>query len=445
MKLLVLCNQAPYPPHHGGLADVWRRLCAMREAGIECFLVFWAGDVARERPTPVDWAAMRGVCAQVHCCWIRQSVAQRARRLTRLATHHSHVVSRMLGRREIEALHRQAAAFGADAVWLESIHAAGAARALARALERPLYVRSANIEHVYAQAQSALAARRVDRWRWGHNVARLRRLEFETLRAARGFFDISADDLAWWQAQGLTNGHWLPPLIDSALAERLQPPWQVGECRFDVGYLGNLFAPNNVDGLLWYLREVVPQLRRARPALRVFVAGSNPAAAVVQAAAQCGVELIANPPDAAAVLRSARVLVNPVFAGSGVNIKAIDMLFSPAALVATPQGVAGLPRQVQSVFAVASAAEDFARAVLQGLDTASGPSEASVGVADRGASFPGTSSLGTSTSGTSSAERRAARAVFSAAGMRTLRGWLESDAAAAAGTRASVPASMASA
>lgn len=36
--------------------------------------------------------------------------------------------------------------------------------------------------------------------------------------------------------------------------------------------------------------------------------------------------LIENAPDAVAVLRDARVLVNPIFSGSGVNVKSVEML-----------------------------------------------------------------------------------------------------------------------
>lgn len=128
--------------------------------------------------------------------------------------------------------------------------------------------------------------------------------------------------------------------------------------------------PNNVQGLVWFLEKVAPQLLDARPGLRLFIAGSRPSDRIRAAlAARPEVTLIENPPDAVSVLRDAEVLINPVFAGSGVNIKSVEMLFSPAELVSTPQGVAGLPDEVKRCFRISQDESGFASAVLDGLNS----------------------------------------------------------------------------
>ena len=370
MKLLVLCNEPPYPPVHGGRADVWRRLVAMRHHGASLMLVFWAADIDAERPSPDSMAVMRGIADDVHWCVIERTLAPRLRRLWLLHKHHSHVVSRLLDARARNQLLEKARAYAPDAIWLENIQAGPTALDLAQTLNVPLYVRSANVEHVYAGKQAQRALSRGTRLRWARNLDHLKALEFQTLSSAKRFFDISAHDMQWWAEQGVTNGSWLPSLVEDDFASRLSAPLQDGEQSHDVGYLGNLFTPNNVEGLLWYLQRVVPLLKAARPGIRIFIAGSRPSPVIQEAAASAGVDLIANPPDAVTVLRKARVLVNPVFAGSGVNIKSIDMLFSPAHLVSTRQGLAGLPHDVTRFFQVAEEPQPFAAAILRQLDTA---------------------------------------------------------------------------
>jgi len=69
----------------------------------------------------------------------------------------------------------------------------------------------------------------------------------------------------------------------------------------------------------------------------------------------------------AEVVGQARVLVNPMLAGSGVNLKSVEMLFSDAGLVSTTVGVAGLSDSAKRCFAIADSAEGFASAVLAAL------------------------------------------------------------------------------
>jgi hypothetical protein len=118
-------------------------------------------------------------------------------------------------------------------------------------------------------------------------------------------------------------------LVDESFAKRLSAP-RKDPPQFDVGYLGNLFMPNNVQGLVWFLEKVAPLLLDACPGLRLFIAGSQPSDRIRAAlAARPEVTLIENPRDAVTVLRDAQVLINPVFAGSGVNIKSVGNAVFP--------------------------------------------------------------------------------------------------------------------
>ena len=91
------------------------------------------------------------------------------------------------------------------------------------------------------------------------------------------------------------------------------------------------------------------------------------------AAADPRVTLLADPPSIPAIAGAARVLVNTVQGGSGVNLKSVEMLFSAAHLVSTPAGVQGLPDEAAACFAVHADAPAFARAVAQALASAGLP------------------------------------------------------------------------
>ena len=366
MRLVLICNEAPYPATHGGRVDVWRRLCAMRAAGAEIFLVFWSGDRVDELPTRVALERMQEEVSDLAYFVISRTAGARISRLLRLFRWPSHVASRVLSRDDELALLQRIANFQPDAVWLDSIYGGLLATTVTDQLGLPLFCRSHNIEHLYMEKQIKKASRLRDRAVWSLNLLHLKTFEFSLLRRASRYFDISRDDLQFWCGSGVTNGEWLPPMIDAQFASDLSLP-RVSEPEFEVGYLGNLFSPNNVDGIVWFLNEVVPRLRQERPDVRVFIAGSKPVDSVKNKIMSLGLTLIENPDNVVPLLRNARVLINPVFAGSGVNIKSVEMLFCPAELVSTSQGLAGLPVEVTQHFHCADTAETFALQILNAL------------------------------------------------------------------------------
>lgn len=392
MKLIVIANEAPYPANHGGRVDVWHRICALKAAGAEIFLIFWSGDAPDELPAAQALARLRQEVVDLSYYVIHRSVAERITRAWRLWRWPSHVASRVLARSDRKVLLEKVRVFRPDAVWLDGIYGGVLAAELAETLAVPLFCRSHNIEHLYMSRQVAKAAYLRDRLAWGLNLLHLRSFELGTLRRAARFFDISMDDVQFWRGLGLSNGAWLPPMMDPGSAARLSAPWEEPPA-FDVGYLGNLFAPNNVEGVLWLLEEIVERLRVTRPGLRMFVAGARPVDKIVEATQRHGITLLANPESGVPVLRTARVLVNPVFAGSGVNIKTVEMLFTPAQLVSTTQGLTGLPGEVTRHFHCADAPDAFAGAILQGLAVPEGNLAAERAEARRLFSFAGATEL----------------------------------------------------
>ena len=382
MRIAYFSCQMPYPATHGGLVDDWARLNAMKDAGAKLALITWYAGAAGPLPQ-AHVAALRGVAEVVHTVPVRSALIDRVARLVRLMRWPSHMASRVPTRAEQRAIWQSLDAFKPEAIWLDAVYPSVMARQAAKRYKVPMFYRSHNIEHRYMRSQIERATSWRDRMAWSMNMPHLKRVEFEAWRCAHTVFDISMDDLQWWHQQGLSNARWLPPLVHPDKVRSLSAPYDKTPC-FDVGYLGNLRTPNNVEGVLWFLNEVWPLVLRERSDCSFLLAGSAPSPLIREAVSRApGVTLLENPPDVVPVLRDARVLVNPVFAGSGVNVKSVEMLFTPARLVASPQGVAGLPPFVQDCFDVTSETDGFARAVLSALQPISDHAEQAVSTARR--------------------------------------------------------------
>jgi glycosyltransferase involved in cell wall biosynthesis len=133
-----------------------------------------------------------------------------------------------------------------------------------------------------------------------------------------------------------------------------------------IFFIGSSAHPN-VDGVCWFIAEVLPALRARRPDVVLDVVG----AVCEHVPPAPGVRLLGRVEDAFAVARDCRLAICPLRAGSGLKIKMLDYFSFGLPCVTTAIGAAGLP-PAPGAFVIADDAGEFARAVAAWLDDAPG-------------------------------------------------------------------------
>lgn len=109
-----------------------------------------------------------------------------------------------------------------------------------------------------------------------------------------------------------------------------------------IAFTGALYTGPNVDGIRWFVDEVLPLVRREVPAAVVDVAGAQPVPEVAALAARAGVTVTADPVSIAPVLAAARAAVVPLRVGTGTRLKALEALAAGRPVVGTTLGLGGL-------------------------------------------------------------------------------------------------------
>ena len=106
-------------------------------------------------------------------------------------------------------------------------------------------------------------------------------------------------------------------------------------------FFGTLNYYPNVDAVLFFLRNVLPQLRRSYPSLKLIVVGSLPPPAIRRWA---GPDVIVTGAvdDVRPYLESARAVVVPVRIGSGTRLKILEAMAMGKPVVSTTVGAEGL-------------------------------------------------------------------------------------------------------
>jgi hypothetical protein len=134
-----------------------------------------------------------------------------------------------------------------------------------------------------------------------------------------------------------------------------------------VLFVGDCLYRPNLEGLLWFVREVWPLVREAEPACTLNVVGSVQNRVSSMLGAVPGVRVHGHVPDVGQYLSQAAVVVNPVLTGSGTAFKSLEAMAWGKALVTTPAGARslGLTPGVDSL--VEATGEEFAAAVCRCL------------------------------------------------------------------------------
>jgi len=365
MRILVCTPHVPFPPRGGGRADIWRRIEAFTALGHDVMLLHQHEPAGPLAPTAEQFAQMDEILAARSSYPLRRHPLRTLAQLAGMARLPWRVAKAEPTLEDRTRVEREVRAFAPDVVWLDGPWLGRMARQIRAETGARIAYRSHNIEHVYLLRQARAAKRLRHRIAWRLATIGLRRYELDLMRESALVLDISLEDLAFWQSQGVERIGWLPPLPELALTE---PPEH--HVPSDLLFVGGLRYPNNVHGVRWLVDEVMPLVLAERPDLRLSVVGSSPLEDLRR-------ELETHPSvsthfDVDSVnphLFGARVLVNPVSIGSGVQLKMLDMLMTDAPIVTRSLGVRGLPPECVAEFTVADEAPAFARAILDHLET----------------------------------------------------------------------------
>jgi glycosyltransferase involved in cell wall biosynthesis len=98
----------------------------------------------------------------------------------------------------------------------------------------------------------------------------------------------------------------------------------------------------NVDGVVWFTKEILPLIRKEIPEIQFYIVGSNPTKEVLSLSSNNGVTVTGYVPDTREYLRKATVAVVPLRIARGIQNKILEAMAMGIPVVATPQAFEGI-------------------------------------------------------------------------------------------------------
>jgi glycosyltransferase involved in cell wall biosynthesis len=348
MHILYLCQVVPYPPDAGPKVRAYYTLSYLAFHHEVTLLAFSRPD---DPPAALDH--LRQFCIAVHTVPLQRSTGRNLRHLlASQLNRRSFIIQRddlPAMSRKVEELLATGAfdAVHADQLWMAQYvlhHNNGRGSPVKTVLDE--HNACYQIFQRLAQGESNLARRFFLNMEW----PRLRRFEATALARFDHVVAVTPEDRQTLQSLLAEPGSSpdppdpqfavIPICVETAAAR----PVTSAPAAQDVLHLGTMFWPPNVEGVLWFARQVWPLVRQQVPGATFTIAGKNPPPEVraLAGAPASGITVTGYVADPQPYLQRAAAFIVPLHSASGMRVKIVDAWRWGLPVVSTSIGAEGI-------------------------------------------------------------------------------------------------------
>lgn len=222
-----------------------------------------------------------------------------------------------------------------------------------------------NVETVLWQRRAARPAGLAQSSYLQLQARRMFRYEASVCRAVRKVLAVSeADAAAMRRMYGIADVPAVPTGVD---LEYFAPPAAAPAPFADLCFLGSMDWMPNVDGAIWFVRQVLPLIHRRRPQTVAALVGRKPDPRLQELAGP-GVRITGTVPDVRPYLFGSLVSIVPLHVGGGTRLKIYESMAARVPVVSTALGAEGLDVAPGKEILLAGEPDDFAEACLRFLE-----------------------------------------------------------------------------
>jgi glycosyltransferase involved in cell wall biosynthesis len=198
---------------------------------------------------------------------------------------------------------------------------------------------------------------------------RMARYEGEACREAAHVVAVSSQDAQRFRTMfNATRVSEVPTGVD--VPGFTPPKDQKPEHKADLVFVGSMDWLPNIDGCNYFVRDILPLIRRKRPECTVGIVGRSPGSGILEMArADSKILVSGTVPDIRPYFWGSSVSIVPLRIGGGTRLKIYEAMAAQAPIVSTTIGAEGLPVVHGQNLFLADTPEAFAEHCLELLDS----------------------------------------------------------------------------
>ena len=358
MKILILANKLPYPPRDGGSITTLNMITGLRDSGnqLTCMAL---NTTKHSFPVEMIPAELSNTI-RFYGIGCDSSIRPVRLLLNLLFSRKPYIAERFNVDEFRKRLSRLLSEEQFDVIQLEGPYLGHYLAVIRAGSPAVLSYRAHNVEHVIWKRKAASEKSLIRRWYFRNMASRLERFEKELAGKVDCVVSISHTDESFLKGLGCVKPMITVP-AGLSLSSYSLSPIPPDPALFFIGALD--WLPNQ-EGLRWFISHVLDPLVKELPGVRLHVAGRNAPDRMKKELTHPHITYHGEVEDARDFIRMHRVMIAPLFTGSGIRIKILESMALGRPVVTTPIGIEGIPARNNQEVMVADDPDSFKDQVI---------------------------------------------------------------------------------
>lgn len=358
MKILQLCLRIPFPPDDGGTIAMFNMSRSLEMAGAEVKILSFntRKHFVPEASIPVDFMK------RYHPEMVYLDASVRPLdALINLIGKKSYNIERF----DIPAMHHKLSELlqceSFDIIHMESLFMAPYLATIRANTHAPVFLRAHNVEFRIWERLSASCENPVKKWYLQLLTQRLKQYEREIVNRFDGVIVLTAEDRDLLMQSGCRCPILVSPV--SLDTDEYQPPKVVVDHK-EIFHLGSMDWRPNIEGVDWFLREVLPLLDNNTDSLSIHLAGKGMPERIFRMAS-ASLHISGKVEHAVDFMADKQIMIVPLLSGGGMRVKIIEGMAMGKTIISTPVGAEGIQYTHGQDILIASGPDEFADAIMR--------------------------------------------------------------------------------
>ncbi len=358
MRVLLLCNKAPFPPNDGSSIAIYNMAKGHEENGVELHIF----SINTKKHFKSDSEVKQGFSNNTNykSVYLNTNPTFLGASLN-LFSNQSYFVSRFFNPKVVPELESMLQETDFEIIQLEGLFMATYIPVIRKLSKAKIVLRAHNIEYLIWDRYISKTNSWVHKIYLKIQTNRLRKFELTTFKAVDAIVPITNADA------GIIKEFSNSPIHTAITGVDLNNYKKSKSSEFDpysIFHFGSMDWIPNQEAVDWFLENCWPIIRRQVPNATFIIAGRSIPKRYKQLASD-RIVIRENVPDAADVYNQFNVMIVPVLSGSGMRIKIVEGMCYGKAIVSTQIGAEGINAKHGKDILLIDEPSEFANAVIR--------------------------------------------------------------------------------
>jgi glycosyltransferase involved in cell wall biosynthesis len=364
MKILQLCNKAPYPANDGSSIAICNLAEGLADSGIELHIL----PINTKKHFKPDNNVPASFIKKTHYQSVYKDTNTKVLgAFANLFSSQSYFVSRFFFKEYEEALIKKLTSTSFDIVQLEGVFMATYIPTIKKYSKAKITLRAHNIEHQIWKRHLPHEKNWLKKTYLTLQNNRLKAFELDTFSIVDAIVTITDEDKKG--IQQLVPQQKIHTCLTGINLETYKQIHQATQPNTVFHFASMDWLPN-IEAVEWLLANVWKEVLKKIPDAQLILAGRGMPEKIKHAASK-NITIIEDVADSALFYAAYDVMLVPLWSGSGLRIKLVEGLAYGKPIITTSIGAEGIPYTKNKELLIVDTAEEFVNAIINLLSNPS--------------------------------------------------------------------------